>query len=557
MVKRTIVLLSVLALSALLVSVAPAHASAGKILFYGPTEIGSPDTEATLTAAAGYDVTVADDSTWLGMTTFDFEQYNAIVFGDPSCLYQDTSPWSTARLNKFEWSSAVTGPIVVIGTDPMFHQSEFGTQADQLSVNAMSFAASGTGTGLYVSLSCYYGFQAGDVDLLSSFGQFSVYGQGVGGLSSCPDDVGILEPDHPVMTGITVSGLANWGCSIHEAFTAFPSGFVPVAQDNPTGLPYIVATPGGPGIITDAPQRYAPYVYLDTKEKAFPDSASNFIANSRLRWSHWNCRDHAVENPDGSDASYGAIDQSRLGAAAGSGAYSHPGNLVQGAVCIHGSRDYLANEFTRPRDGSSDRVTQGSEGMFLDLRNSAHGGNPNLADDPVYFDYSPGHYVVYWFFYDYNNFSFHLFPEKHEGDWEHIAVHLDSTNHATEVAFFRHGCDPTIVSWSDLSSGAGGSLQNGTHPVVYSGLGSHASYPTPGSHGGFDTCQPFPDTTDAGLPWSTWTNPLDVGAQPWYGFGGAWGEVGNDLGIPGVPGDLTTGPLGPSQYKGTGAPSGW
>ena len=35
------------------------------------------------------------------------------------------------------------------------------------------------------------------------------------------------------------------------------------------------------------------------------------------------------------------------------------------------------------------------------------------------------------------------------------------------------------------------------------------------------------------------------------------GEVGNDLKIPGIPGDLTTGPLGPSSYKGSGAPDGW
>ena len=35
----------------------PARASAGSILFYGPTIQGSPDTEATLAQAAGYDVT--------------------------------------------------------------------------------------------------------------------------------------------------------------------------------------------------------------------------------------------------------------------------------------------------------------------------------------------------------------------------------------------------------------------------------------------------------------------------------------------------------------------
>ncbi|HXJ64726.1 MAG TPA: Vps62-related protein, partial [Actinomycetota bacterium] len=381
--------------------------------------------------------------------------------------------------------------------------------------------------------------------------------QGAGGLDSCPNDVGILQPSHPVMNGITVDGLANWSCSIHEAFTSYPTEFQAVARDNPTGLAYIIATPGG-GVITDAPQRYAPYVWLGSGEKAYPDSATRFISESRLRWSHADCPDHAVENPDGSDASYDAIDQSRLGVGAGSNAYSHTGNLVQGSfICIHGSRDYLANEFTRPRDGGSDRVTQGAEGMFLDLKNGEHKGNTTLADDPVYYDYLPQHYVVYWFFYAYNNFSFHDFPEKHEGDWEHITVRLDSNNRPLQVAYFRHGCDPTIIDWSDLVNGSQGQIVDTTHPVVYSGLGSHASYPTPGTNGGFATCQPFPDQTDAGTPWQTWQNVQDVHAQQWFGFGGAWGEVGNDLHIPGVPGDLTTGPLGPSSFKGTGAPSGW
>ena len=552
--KRMLVVVVAL-VGALLSSAAPSRAAGESILFYGPTIQGSPDTEATLAQTAGYDVTVVDASTWAGMTTFEFQQYDAIVFGDPTCT-EDPSPLATANFTKFTWSPAVTGPKVVIGTDPIYHQSEFGRQANQLMLNAMAFAASGPGTGMYANLSCYYSGEANTVDFLSFFGNFQVVGQGAGGLASCPNDVGILQPEHPVMNGITVAGLSNWSCSIHEAFTIYPTDFQAVAQDNPTQLPYIIATPGG-GVITDAPQRYAPYVWLHSSEAAFPDSASQFISESRLRWSHWNCRDHAVENPDGSDASYDAIDQSRLGEGAGSNAYSHTGNLVQGSVCVHGTRDYLANEFTRPRDSKPERVTNGAEGMFLDLKNSEHKGNPTLADDPVYYNYLPQHYVVYWFFYPYNNFSFHSFPEKHEGDWERIVVRLDAGNHATQVAFYRHGCEPTIVDWPNLQNGSEGSLENGTHPVVYSGLGSHASYPTPGENGGGSTCQPFPDQTDEGTPWSTWLNVQDVFAQQWYGFGGAWGEVGNDLRIPGIPGDMTTGPLGPSSFRGSGAPDGW
>jgi hypothetical protein len=41
--------------------------------------------------------------------------------------------------------------------------------------------------------------------------------------------------------------------------------------------------------------------------------------------------------------------------------------------------------------------------------------------------------------------------------------------------------------------------------------------------------------------WRTWEKLVDAAAQPWYGFGGAWGDVGGMSG--------TTGPLGPSRYK--------
>jgi hypothetical protein len=312
-----------------------------------------------------------------------------------------------------------------------------------------------------------------------------------------------------------------------------------------------ISVKGRAGGVNDVATRYAPYVWLDPIETTFPDSTQHFIANSQLRWSNYLCTDDAVKNPDGSDATGDAIDQSRLGEQAGANAYGSFSKRRTGFLHLHcgaGTRFYLANEFTRPYDGSPDRVTDHSEGMFLNFPNDLRGGNPNLSADPVYYDYSPGHYVVYWFFYDFDDWALqHI--QQHEGDWEHIAVHLDANNQATQVAFYRHGCDPRIISWQDLESGAEGQLQDGTHPVVYSGLGSHASYPTAGVHGGGESCQPAPDVAGAGSAWSTWTNMLQVRAQPWYGFGGAWGEVGNF--------DFSTGPLGPSVYKGTGAPSGW
>jgi hypothetical protein len=107
------------------------HATGKSVLIYGPTLNGSPNNEQTLAQAAGYTVTVASTTTWASMTTAQFASYNAIVFGDPSCG-GDPSILNTAVADESTWAAAVGGPIVVIGTDPILHQSQSGGQGDQL-----------------------------------------------------------------------------------------------------------------------------------------------------------------------------------------------------------------------------------------------------------------------------------------------------------------------------------------------------------------------------------------------------------------------------------------
>ncbi len=43
------------------------------------------------------------------------------------------------------------------------------------------------------------------------------------------------------MAGISEADLSNWGCSIHEAFNAFPASFQVLARHDPSDLPYIIA----------------------------------------------------------------------------------------------------------------------------------------------------------------------------------------------------------------------------------------------------------------------------------------------------------------------------
>ncbi len=94
--------------------------------------------------------------------------------------------------------------------------------------SGIQFAASGQGTGLYVSLSCYYFnvTQPTTVDFLSEIGSFIVEGQ-----NGCPNAVNILAPGHPAMSGVTSAGLSNWGCSMHEWFSSFPASFAVIAEE--------------------------------------------------------------------------------------------------------------------------------------------------------------------------------------------------------------------------------------------------------------------------------------------------------------------------------------
>jgi hypothetical protein len=124
----------------------------------------------------------------------------------------------------------------------------------------------------------------------------------------------------------------------------------------------------------------------------------------------------------------------------------------------------------------------------------------------------------------------------HEGDWERITVYLDQGDPEAAapgaVAYYRHSTN-TFRSWDAVEK------TDGTHPVAYSAIGSHASLPTPG-FGHIDVGDPD------GPRWVTWEDLAPVARQPWYGFGGAWGRLGRVRD--------STGPLGPGAHWKHAAP---
>jgi hypothetical protein len=241
---RSIVLTTMLALVLPLVAAFPANAagSAHRILVYGPSlwkgTSHKPLNEAELAKAQGYEVQVASAEKWASLTTEQFASYQAIVVGDPNCGSSSYPGDYLAPVlaNRDAWSAAVTGPVIAAGNDPIYHQRYDGAVA--FTNNALLFASSGTSTGMYFSLSCYFvGAKGGtSLKLFKGFGDFEVGGQG----GDC-NGVHVAMPDHPAMTGLTDEAMSNWGCSIHEHFDSYPADWVKLAGSKYTRKAIIVA----------------------------------------------------------------------------------------------------------------------------------------------------------------------------------------------------------------------------------------------------------------------------------------------------------------------------
>jgi hypothetical protein len=270
-------------------------------------------------------------------------------------------------------------------------------------------------------------------------------------------------------------------------------------------------------------RRYAPFIYLAPGERFGPLSARRFIRQSSLSWAH-----DAPCTTDHEVAARRTVDGTRLG----SGGYQHQ---IADALCNDHGDQHRSNELTRPRQGDKGDVPE-DEGFFLNFPNRLRERTSTAV--PVYYEYVRHSFVTYWFFYAFNDAPEATNAFDHEGDWERISVRLDDRDRAVTVAYYAHTGYCTRP-WSEAGRHLG-------HPLAYSARGTHATYAWAGSYpiaGGLAT-----DTTGRGAGWATYNRLRNARTQGWYGYGGAWGEVGE--------GSDSTGPLGPSAFKDP-APTDW
>lgn len=145
-----------------------------------------------------------------------------------------------------------------------------------------------------------------------------------------------------------------------------------------------------------------------------------------------------------------------------------------------------------------------------------------------------GAIIQYTFFYPYNDRiplistaaqALDFFAGEHEGDWEHINVHItkkNATYHLHEVYYARHSATKygEYVGTKDLI------IVDKTHPVVYVAQHTHASYAT---NIGINLLGD--QTNDDGPKWRCWEYVIDVGTptnptpgQEWTYYSGKWGS---------------------------------
>jgi hypothetical protein len=148
-------------------------------------------------------------------------------------------------------------------------------------------------------------------------------------------------------------------------------------------------------------------------------------------------------------------------------------------------------------------------------------------------------FYFYFYTYNYGNAVLGLRFGNHVGDWEHTMVR------------FINGT-PSVVYYSQHSSGAAytysAAEKIGVRPVSYTGIGTHANYPTAGEHDYTLPLGLLSDQTDEGPIWDVtknfrgfWYDPSTGGLSlapgagsggtvqysegtSWLNFGGGWGD---------------------------------
>lgn len=337
---------------------------------------------------------------------------------------------------------------------------------------------------------------------------------------------------------------------------------------------------------SDPVATFAPLVTFHHRERWRPLGARAFISSSVLMWAK---DDFCAHEPVAAGAAHPLARGGRLPALtpARLGSARRPyRNVPAGSDCRdeRGVGPVPSTAHTRPWDEDRHPGLPLKEGFYLELSSRAYAGarvtsrrgRTTLERVPAYWEREPervdggdGLRITYWFLFGRTEPAV---PDRmmrafaHEGGWRRISVLVrrgSGPDRYVPVSVRYHYYDRhRDVRWEDAARvrARGAAVADGagaaTHPVVYSARGSHASYWRPGRYrlvlerSEWDGDEDHPTVVEeapSACPscprWPTWRLLEPARAQPWYRYGGAWGET--------IPGGSSpnTGPLGPSPFK--------
>jgi hypothetical protein len=294
--------------------------------------------------------------------------------------------------------------------------------------------------------------------------------------------------------------------------------------------------------------QYAPFVWLARGEKYFPVNVEWYFQHCYMAY------EVSGLNSDPVLVNYGQINDANIAQQSYASASSH---------FAQGSYDRSSFYLSFPNAGTVTPPTAApcTAPVYANVIDRTDSAGLQYRD------------LLYAFFYSYDE----AFAASHEGDWEHIVVRIDPLGGNILAIFYQtHGQHDTYSNWyyppnqtpphpvNDDASQAYNAFQYYVDPVtqqttprcvVYSAIGSHASYTHAGS---FVTPGGTTDTASQGTSWDTAQNVvvMDPAILDWVMYSGLWGNphssgvAGNPPSGPAAQNWLTTiSPTSPEYHK--------
>lgn len=244
-------------------------------------------------------------------------------------------------------------------------------------------------------------------------------------------------------------------------------------------------------------KRYSPYVQYDSLESFAADSVAVMTDCIPAEFPHGNTlcqhggKGLAAVKPEAGEAKLDV-------------AFLRADNYADAGSTKVSDRDYI--------DAVGKHYVEDAREMH------ARPGYANQVYGAVRHDKEGDLWLQYWFFYYYNDKAF-LYMGLHEGDWEMVQLRIgaDGTPDVATYAQHQHG---ESAAFSEVETE---DAPEGPVPVVYSALGSHASYFRPGV---YPQAPIVPDhNDDKGPRVRPQLNLIKNDDPSWMAWPGRWGST--------------------------------